>query len=213
MLSKIITSIVVPFILFLGVAAANLETWMHAQLWVIFGIVVVAGLLQPRYKPIDTDVPAEDKGTATQIVWSVYFSLIFSVVEAAYFRFPESFVWDHYTTAGLIVALLGLGLRSWAFIELGRHFTLHITVFDDHKVITTGPYRFVRHPGYTGAWMLYSAVPFMLHAWLGVGVAIVLQLVAYSRRINYEEAALRGKLGDAYASYGRSVKTLIPYVW
>lgn len=210
---KYLISVIVPFILFLGISAGNMATWGHPQLWLIFAIVVFAGILQPAYKPVDTKAPAHDRGTATQIVWTVYSVLIISVVEAAYFRYPGSFVWDAITTAGLVIALLGFGLRTWAVVTLGRHFTWHITVYDDHKVVTDGPYGFVRHPSYTGAWMLYSAIPLMLHSWVGFGLSVVFQFIAYSRRIRHEESAMTGKLGAAYAGYARSVKTLIPYIW
>ncbi len=213
MLKKLITAVVVPFILFLGIAAGNIETWSYPNLWVIFGIVVTACLLQPAYKPIDSTAPERDKGTATQIVWSVYTALIISVVEAVYFRFPQSFALDVYAVAGLVLAISGLALRSWAFLVLGRHFTWHITVYDDHKVIADGPYRLIRHPGYAGAWLLYSAIPLMLHAWVGLIISIAVQFLAYSRRIKHEEAELRGKLGDAYSSYEKGTKTLIPYVY
>ncbi|GAB4180939.1 MAG: hypothetical protein Tsb002_00380 [Wenzhouxiangellaceae bacterium] len=212
-MAKYLTAIIVPFILYLGVAAGNLETWYYPQLWIIFAIVVIACVWQPAYKPVDTSVPQHDRNTSTQIVWSVYIAQVFSVAEAAYYRFPQSFEWTHFTTAGLILALMGLGLRTWAFITLGRHFTWHITVYDDHQVITDGPYRIVRHPGYTGAWLLYSAIPLMLHSWYGLVVAIVLQFFAYTRRIKYEEIEMRAKLGSAYSDYARTVKTLIPYMY
>lgn len=212
MLKKYFIAVAVPFLLFPGVAAGNLATWYHPHLWIIFAIVVVACLLQPAYKPID-NAPARDRGTATQIVWSVYISMIVSVAEAAYFRYPEAFGWDAYTTSGLVLALLGLGLRSWAYLTLGRHFTWHITVYDDHKVITDGPYKIVRHPGYTGAWMLYSAIPLMLHAWVGLAVAVGLQFFAYTRRIKYEEIELRDRLGSSYRDYEKTAKMLVPYVW
>lgn len=212
-MKKHLVAIIVPFILFLGVAAGNIETWKHPHLWLIFAIVVAAGIWQPAYNPADTGAPAHDRSTAKQIVWTVYSVLIVSVVEAAYFRYPESLIWDEISTIALIVALAGLGLRTWAVVTLGRHFTWHITVFDDHKVVTNGPYRFVRHPSYTGAWMLYSAIPLMLHSWFGFALSVVFQFFAYSRRIKHEEGQMTGKLGAAYADYARTVKTLIPYVW
>jgi protein-S-isoprenylcysteine O-methyltransferase len=213
MFSKYLVAITVPFILFLGISAGNIATWSHPQLWMIFVIVVFAGLWQPAYKPIDSHVPQRDRGTATQIVWTVYTVLIVSVVEAAYFRYPQSFAWDIFTTIGLALALSGLALRTWAFRTLGRHFTWHITVYDDHKVITDGPYRFVRHPSYTGAWILYSAIPFMLHSWVGFAISVVFQFFAYSRRIKHEEKEMGAKLGAAYVDYSKTVKTLVPFIW
>jgi protein-S-isoprenylcysteine O-methyltransferase Ste14 len=57
---------------------------------------------------------------------------------------PAAFV------AGLVVAWVGLGLRVWAFHTLGEYFTFHVQTSEDQPVITTGPYRFVRHPSYSG---------------------------------------------------------------
>lgn len=213
MVRRVITAVVVPFILFLGVAAGNLQTWDYPHLWLVFGIVVVACILQPTYKPMDTEVPEHDRYTSTQIVWTVYLAMVASVAEAVYFRFPESFVWDAYSSAALVIAVAGLGLRTWGYLTLGRLFTWHITVYDDHEVVQRGPYAWMRHPGYTGAWLLYSAVPLMLHAWVGLAISVVFQFLAYARRIKHEESVLSASLGESYEGYRARVSAMVPYIW
>ncbi|KAH9474825.1 Delta(14)-sterol reductase [Psilocybe cubensis] len=63
--------------------------------------------------------------------------------------------------ATVVAAVLGAtagAIRYQSFRELGRHFTYHITIMKDHKLITTGPYALVRHPGYMGWTFLYPAM-------------------------------------------------------
>ena len=117
------------------------------------------------------------------------------------------------TTAALSVMVLGLALRIWAVLTLGRFFTWFIAVHADHQVIRSGPFRFVRHPAYCGALLLFVATLVFLHAWVGAGLSLVLQLLAYRRRIRHEEALMIRRLGEPYVAYTREVKTLVPLLW
>ena len=154
-----------------------------------------------------------DRGTASQIVWSVYLTQLIGVIEAVHFRYPESLRWDLLTTAMVPVMLAGLGLRMWAVLTLGRYFTWFITVYDDHQVIRTGPFRFIRHPAYCGALILFVGTLLFLHAWVGAALSLVFQLFAYVRRIRYEEAMMIERLGERYVVYTREVRALVPLLW
>ncbi len=56
---------------------------------------------------------------------------------------------------GLILFIVGLIIRWAAIIYLGRFFTVNVAIAEDHKLITTGPYRYVRHPSYTGTLLVF----------------------------------------------------------
>jgi protein-S-isoprenylcysteine O-methyltransferase Ste14 len=88
-----------------------------------------------------------------------------------------------------------------------------ITVYEDHQVIRTGPFRFIRHPAYGGALILFVSTLLFLHAWVGALLSLIFQLFAYVRRIRYEEAFMIDRLGDQYVEYTRSVNALVPKVW
>ncbi len=117
------------------------------------------------------------------------------------------------TTLALALMLTGLGLRVWAVRTLGRYFTWFITVYDDHRVIRTGPFRFIRHPAYCGALLLFVGTLLFLHAWIGAALSLVFQLFAYVRRIRYEEAEMIERLGEEYVTYTREVRALVPLLW
>jgi protein-S-isoprenylcysteine O-methyltransferase len=135
------------------------------------------------------------------------------IVEAVYFRYPESFHWDAVTTVALVGMVVGLGLRVWAVLTLGRFFTWFITVYEDHQVIRSGPFRFIRHPAYCGALILFVATMVFLHAWVGALLSLVFQLFAYVRRIRYEEAMMIDRMGESYRAYTREVNALVPLLW
>jgi protein-S-isoprenylcysteine O-methyltransferase Ste14 len=81
-----------------------------------------------------------------------------------------------------------------------------------HKVITTGPYRYVRHPMYAGAAILFLSTPLLLGSWYGLAAAPVLIAVVGVRAL-MEERTLRDKL-DGYADYAARVPyRLIPLIW
>ncbi len=213
MIRKILTATLAAAAIYLLPALGNTAALRHPQLWVLVFFGLLVSLFQPAYKPIDKGAPSRDRGTATQIVWSVYLTQLVGVIEAVHFRYPESFRWDVATTAGLLAMVLGLGLRSWAVLTLGRFFTWHITVYDDHQVIRSGPFRFVRHPAYAGALVLFVGTLVFLHAWVGAILSLLLQTAAYVRRIRHEEAMMIEQLGERYRAYIREVKALVPLVW
>jgi protein-S-isoprenylcysteine O-methyltransferase len=213
MLRKVITALLAASAIYLLPTVGNPDALRHPQVWILVAVALGISIFQPVYKPIDESAPVHDRGTATQIVWSVYLTQLAGIIEALYFRYPESFRWDAVTTAALVVMVAGLGLRIWAVRTLGRFFTWHITVYEDHQVIRSGPFRFVRHPAYSGALFLFVATLVFLHAWVGAALSLVLQLFAYWRRIRHEEAMMIQKMGDRYVAYTHEVKALVPLLW
>ncbi len=213
MIRKVFTATLAAAAIYLLPAVGNTEALRYPQLWVLVLFGLLVSFFQPAYKPIDKGAPSHDRGTATQIVWSVYLTQLVGVIEAVHWRYPQSFRWDLATTAGLLAMVLGLGLRSWAVLTLGRFFTWHITVYDDHQVIRSGPFRFVRHPAYAGALVLFVGTLVFLHAWVGAILSLLLQTAAYVRRIRHEEAMMIDQLGERYRAYTREVKALVPLIW
>ena len=153
------------------------------------------------------------RGTARQLVWTVYLTLLAGVVECVTLRYPQSVVWDLFSSITLTVAVAGALFRAWAVAVLGRFFTWHVRVQDGQRVVSSGPYSVVRHPSYTGAWFLYVGALVFIHAWIAAALAAVLLLAAFARRIRYEETLMLKVFGDQYRMYSRTVKRLVPLVW
>ena len=113
-----------------------------------------------------------------------------------------------------IAAIVGGALfRLWAVVTLGQFFTLDVRITSDQKVVTGGPYRWVRHPSYTGLLLSLLGIGLCLGNWLSVLPLVVLPLIGLVRRILVEEDALIANLGEPYREFAAGRKRLVPGVW
>ncbi len=115
--------------------------------------------------------------------------------------------------AGLVIIWLGLALRVWSVVVLGRSFRTTVEVDAAQPVVSNGPYRWVRHPSYTGLLLIAAGFGLAYNNWPGLVVCLVLPEVALLLRIRVEEAELTRVIGDPYRDYRSHTKRLIPGVW
>jgi protein-S-isoprenylcysteine O-methyltransferase Ste14 len=114
--------------------------------------------------------------------------------------------------AGLAITAGGLLFAVWARVHLGGNWSGIVTLKKDHELIRSGPYRFVRHPIYTG--YLGGVLGAAIVAETGdafIGFAIV--LVALLFKMRREEAFLTGEFGEEYQAYKREAATLVPFIY
>ena len=213
MVKKFLQGLIASVLVVCVPATWNTAMLRAPQLWIMVLIGVLASLFQPEYNPFRSSPNTEDKGTANQIIWSIYLTQLSILIEAAYFRYPESIAWSTLTTFALFLMVSGLAIRTWAVFTLGRYFTWHISTQQDQTIIKTGPYAFVRHPGYFGAFLTYASTALFLRAWFSFILSVIILLFAFLRRIHYEEKKLKLDLGSQYDAYSKGVKRFIPGIW
>jgi protein-S-isoprenylcysteine O-methyltransferase len=112
----------------------------------------------------------------------------------------------------IVVFVLGLVLRWAAILYLGRFFTIDVSVTADHKVIDNGPYRFVRHPSYSGLLLMLLGIGMSTANVLAL-LVIMLPGIGLLYRIKVEESVLAESLGSRYREYMQKTKRLIPFVY
>jgi protein-S-isoprenylcysteine O-methyltransferase Ste14 len=95
---------------------------------------------------------------------------------------------------------------------LGRHWSLAARVLEGHELITTGPYRFVRHPIYAALLGLLVATGIVIGAPAGTALAVVFYAAGTAVRVRSEEALLRAEFGEAWQEYARRVPAVVPFV-
>lgn len=112
---------------------------------------------------------------------------------------------------GLAVFVLGLALAIWARIYIGRNWGMPMSRKVDPELVTTGPYRTVRHPIYTGVilGMAGTAIAVSLY-WL-IAVAVLGAYFIYSAVV--EERNMAKLVPSTYPDYKRSTKMLIPFIF
>ena len=133
---------------------------------------------------------------------------------------PQSTAW----VLGLIYVFseLGLALQKRAKAGEARDadrgsltllWIVIVAIAAGHRLIDTGPYRFVRHPSYTGALMAFLGLALCLANWVSLAVMLIPVLLVFLRRMHVEEDALLQALGNQYRDYMQRTKRLIPAVY
>ena len=148
-----------------------------------------------------------DRGSYLAITIAVLVAIALSV----YFRIKNiGTLTGWFQWLGLLFMTAGAIFRQWALIHLGRFFSRTVQIETEHAVITTGPYRWIRHPAYTGMIAVYMGLSMAVGTWLGTLTAFVIVTASLLYRIRIEEATLAQALGDDYCTYMKRTWQLFP---
>lgn len=112
--------------------------------------------------------------------------------------------------AGVGLCVLGLAVRAWSMRTLGASYTRTLRTAADQRLVTDGPYRWVRHPGYAGSIAVWVGATLAFHSWLAAAIVATLMLLSYAWRIRSEERMLADHFGDAYRHYATHTSRLFP---
>jgi len=115
--------------------------------------------------------------------------------------------------SGVALILAGLVVRWAAILTLRKYFTVDVVIMNDHKIVMTGLYRYVRHPAYLGSLLSFLGLALSFSNWLTALVIFMPITGAFLYRIHVEEQALGEFLGDEYRQYRSSTKRLIPGIY
>ncbi len=115
--------------------------------------------------------------------------------------------------SGVIVALFGYAVVVWA-TAANAYFSLNVRIQKErgHTVVTGGPYRFVRHPGYVGSILAYLGTPILLGSWWAIALGVITALLMIVHTA-FEDKTLQAEL-PGYPEYAQRVRyRLLPGVW
>ena len=112
---------------------------------------------------------------------------------------------------GAALTAAGLALAVWARLLLGGNWSSNVTIKQDHQLVATGPYRWVRHPIYTGLLLALCGSALTVGEWRGP-LAVLVAAASLWRKLRIEETFMGQQFGDAYAAYSRHTAALIPFL-
>jgi protein-S-isoprenylcysteine O-methyltransferase Ste14 len=203
-------------------AAAGSLDWPAA--WVFLVISALLGpacglwlaktdpaLLAERMRPpLQADQPAADKKFVLIFILMMLIWLGAIGLDRRAHASDVSFLLQ---ALGLAMHLLSIAIIMWVFRE--NSFAapvVKVRVVRHHRVVSSGPYAFVRHPMYSGIMLFFLGVPLLLGSWWGVAIAPVFAAL-FAVRVRIEERALVEGLPD-YADYAARVRyRLVPGLW
>lgn len=120
---------------------------------------------------------------------------------------------NNFSYVGLAVMIAGIVLRVAAIKQLGKYFTVDVTIRKEHELLKTGLYKYLRHPSYTGALVSFLGLGITLNNWFSLLIIFIPICIVFIVRINTEEKALIDQFGDRYKNYINNTKRLIPFIY
>jgi protein-S-isoprenylcysteine O-methyltransferase Ste14 len=114
---------------------------------------------------------------------------------------------------GIVMVWAGMAFRLWAVLTLGAFFRTSVVVQHGHRLVTAGPYRWLRHPAYTGAIITTTGLGLAFGNWASLAALLVFPSLAIAFRIHVEERALTEQFGEAYRDFSKNRSAVIPAIW
>ncbi len=114
---------------------------------------------------------------------------------------------------GVTLILLGVALRWYAIWTLGNYFTRDVAVSTDQAVVQNGPYRYIRHPAYSGTFLTMVGVGLAMTNWASLVALLTCVLLGHMYRVRVEEKALIHAIGRPYVEYMHRTRRFIPLVF
>lgn len=153
-----------------------------------------------------------DKGS----LWLLYglitlgYALSFSIGAT---KTGRVYPWNTFFAMGMALIAIGLTVRIHSILTLKQFFTYSVAKVENQRIIETGLYKFIRHPGYLGQLMIFFGISTSISNWLSILVMMILVTVGYLYRIQVEERFMIKELGEDYLNYQARTKRIIPLIY
>mgnify|MGYP001240548090 CR=1 FL=1 len=147
--------------------------------------------------------------------------LLYGLITVGYFlsftigttKLGRIYYWNTFFGVGMSLVVIGLMIRIHSILTLRQFFTYSVAKVENHEIIETGLYKFVRHPGYLGQLIIFMGISISISNWLSIFVMMLSVTLAYLYRIKVEERFMLEHLGEKYLNYQNRTKRLIPLVF
>ncbi|HOT46419.1 MAG TPA: isoprenylcysteine carboxylmethyltransferase family protein [Spirochaetota bacterium] len=122
-------------------------------------------------------------------------------------------LFPYISLAGFLVIATGLSIRLMAIRTLAEHFTYTVKIIDNHQLITSGIYKYIRHPSYLGQSLIFLGCGLAFANWLSIVFLFLPNFLAALYRISIEEKVLINHFNDQYLEYMERTKLLVPWIY
>jgi protein-S-isoprenylcysteine O-methyltransferase Ste14 len=193
-----------------GIAQLTLDCLIAS--WCIFGAVFLLRKKQPK----QTETRRERLSLAGITLQACGFAVVWARPHASFIAPGQ--VLSYGFEVAIAVATIAIAVSSiWLVVSavssLGKQWAVAARLVEGHRLITQGPYSFVRNPIYLGMFGMMVAAGLALHNWKLLPAAVVLFAVGTVIRVRSEEKLLRAAFGEEFEAYARRVSAVFPGVF
>lgn len=193
------------------------QTFFHSVFVIFFALfAVIRVYFQWRTRLVQGQVEYKEGKLNTAlraIIGAIFFlGVLFYIVRPQLLGWAELPLPQWLQWLGVVLSGISLPLLAWTQLALGSNFSPTLHVRQEHTLVTSGPYRYVRHPMYTALFLSLSAILLLTRNWLVGGIPLVGLCVILLKRLPREERAMVEKFGEAYREYMKRSGRFLPRV-
>jgi protein-S-isoprenylcysteine O-methyltransferase Ste14 len=193
-----------------------MNPWIAKAVILAASVVMVAIRAPHGQRSRRVKVVAHRKGgretALLALAWAGFFVPLIWIASPV-FSFAEYRLRAGPLAAGIACFVAGLWLFYRSHADLGTNWSITLEVREQHRLITHGVYRRVRHPMYS-ALLLYSiGQAFVIPNWVAGPSNLVAFGILYACRVGAEEAMMRDQFGGEYRDYSSRTRRLVPWIW
>lgn len=191
------------------------ETTLFQEVFqIIFIIYIMSEIfiwsLTSRQNSKNSEKKKGDKGSCLLLVSGSMVIIFLNLVcrKNDLFTLPSLMFW-----IGSVFIIAGIILRVYSVLTLGKFFAVSVQVSLEQKIIQTGPYKYIRHPAYSGSILSLLGIAGAFRSLIGIVGTLTIIAVIYGYRIKIEEKVLESNFKTSYQEYKEHTKRIIPYIW
>jgi protein-S-isoprenylcysteine O-methyltransferase len=175
-------------------------------MWVAFELWLLA------FRRSDNSAQQRDRGTLVWLNIVIYASVTAAVVLSSH-RVGHLNLTPMVRWLGLLLLVAGLGYRIWAIRVLRQFFSVDVAIHSGQRLVENGPYRYVRHPAYSGSLLAFAGLAICMSSWISAVVLLVPIGLVFLWRIATEERALTTAFPGEYPEYAQRTFRLLPGIY
>jgi len=186
-------------------------TWTHVLFYVITVLWVLEFVIFPsKFKSEEFSESKSFKHILLSIILTITLTIVLTFFNVL--LLPEN-THQFFYVIGIIFYFIGLLLRYSGTFYLGQYFTRDVAVSKDQALISTGPYRKLRHPLYLGLFLLTVSVP-LFFAQMGIFIlATIIMGTVLNKRMKIEEQSMEDVMGEKYITWKNTRYRFIPWLY
>lgn len=197
---------------------ANLDLEHIAKIiWAIYMVLWAAIRFRPNKKSRKTGISFTNRSPIERFSMAISFTGL-GIIPAIWvftnlldkFDRPTNFLM---VLIGTLTAIAALILFRKTHKALGKMWSHSLDLRDDHKLVSEGVYKYVRHPMYSAFWLWALALPFLLSNWIAGFAGIIGFGTLFFLRVGEEEKMMEQQFGEEYRDYCNRTKRIIPNIY
>ena len=123
------------------------------------------------------------------------------------------YYWNTFFAIGMALVVIGFVIRIHSIRALKQYFTYSVAKVENHKIIETGLYKFIRHPEYLGQLIIFIGISISISNWLSILIMMIPITIGYIYRIKVEDSFMIVQMGENYLNYQKRTKRIIPMIY